>query len=148
MKKLVTSAIFVMAMMISAMAFGQETNGSTPADPQVKVSITKNGCICPSTGEVLSSWNWKQMVAPYHYTVGKGSSFPYSSIPYTGTVKPTETFQGYVIDKVNLSIQPTNKPIGSNSTIVDYVYNMIITLNPKSCCPSGAMCDCFNNTTE
>ena len=139
-----------MAIMMSAtFAFGQETTGSTPTpvDNKVKVSITKNGCVCPSTGTVLSSFLWKHP-STHHFQQGTGTSFSYDKIPYTGTVEPAETFSGYAVVHVNLTIQPTNKPVGSNMASADYVQNMTITLNPKSCCPSGAECGCNLNTTE
>jgi len=149
MNKLVTSAIFVMAMMIGAIAFGQETGGSTETGTAVvktNVAITKNGCVCPSTGDVTSSYIWKNNSFPYDEKPCSGTGFHYTAIPYSGVVYSTETYTGYTPYKVIVNIYPTNKPKGFNSVTSTNIPS--VTIYPKSCCLSGAECGCDLNTTE
>ena len=146
MKKLVTTAIFAMAIMMSVNFASAQKGGTPPTNPGVFVSIPLNGCICPTSGTVTSLWWWVQPGTTNYKQCG-GTLFYYDDIPASGWTYSSQTYPGYVVHQTQITIIPnTVGGVGINTKWAD---GGVCVIRPSSCCPPGQDCGCRDdNFTE
>jgi len=70
---------------IMAMSLGVYAENEPPAaNDKINVTVLAAGQSCPAKGKVESKWMWKHSVFPNQFAENSGTSFIYTSVPFTG----------------------------------------------------------------
>jgi hypothetical protein len=151
MNKLIKTAIFVMAIMMSSnFAFGQEEllNSSTPTNPTAiaTVSIPEGGYNCPINGTVTSEWKWENnSYGTIWWVPGTSASYVAPATVTVESIRPNGNVS--FKEEVRVTARPKDHPEG-NKIVVGNTSNpnpIVVIPGP---CDGGTPNNPHDNTTE
>jgi len=130
-----TTAIVALMVLGATVAFAQ-SDGQSSMNDKITVTVLSAGTNCPPKGDVESEWHWKNAYNPNQFTSTLGTSFTYTSVPFTGqcvSIHPGPPWWSDAI-KVKVKVTPYLHPEGAVSQMVNPPFAPI-GMTPGPCYP-------------